>query len=294
MTKPSLCLPVLLLALLRLPTYSPAEENMVLSSDGVQIHFDVHGEGSPTLVSPTLVLVHGWSNNRTYWQPHLTHFSEKYKVVTIDLAGFGESGIDRDAWTMEAFSDDLKAVAEKLDLEQVVLVGFSMGGPVTLEAAKRMPQRVIGVVLVDILQDIDVELDQEQINAIADDFRENLHDSAYLRTGAFSPGADEGLIQRYIDSHPEVFPEYWWEAFDQLCHWMNDKTKATLVEVSSPIVAINSDQNPTNVEAFRRYAPSFKVRLIPDVGHIGVIWENPDLFQRLLDASVEEFIDQID
>ncbi len=274
------------IALLALSTYSTAQENVVASSDGVPIHFDVYGEGSPTLV-----LVHGWSNNRTYWEPHLPYFSQKYQVVTIDLAGFGESGLEREAWTMEAFGEDVTAVVEKLDLQEVVLVGFSMGGPVILEAATRTPQRIIGLVLVDILQDIDREYSQDEIDAIAEDYRQNLHDPAYLRNrgGAFSPDSDESLIQRFIESHPDGFPEHWWEAFDQLFHWMTDKTKPTLLEIKSPIISINSDRNPTNVEAFQRYAPSFKVKLMPGVGHNGVIWEKTDLFEQLVDESVEEF-----
>ncbi len=56
-----------------------------------------------------------------------------------------------------AFGADVQAVVEYLGLEKVILVGHSMGGPVALEAARLMPDRVIGVIAVDALQDADCE-----------------------------------------------------------------------------------------------------------------------------------------
>ena len=112
--------------------------------------------------------------------------------MTIDLAGFGESGVEREAWTMEAFGDDVTAVVEKLDLREVVLVGFSMGGPVILEAATRIPDRVIGLVLVDVLQDIENVYSQEQIDAIIEDFRQNRRDPNYLRNRWIKLSSESG------------------------------------------------------------------------------------------------------
>jgi pimeloyl-ACP methyl ester carboxylesterase len=56
-------------------------------------------------------------------------------VVAIDLAGHGESGVGRKAWTMPTFGDDLVAVVERLALADAVLIGHSMGGDVIVEAA---------------------------------------------------------------------------------------------------------------------------------------------------------------
>jgi pimeloyl-ACP methyl ester carboxylesterase len=61
-----------------------------VSSDDVTIAYQVQGEGKPALV-----FVHGWGINRTYWNAQLTYFAKKHHVVTIDLAGHGESGQDR-------------------------------------------------------------------------------------------------------------------------------------------------------------------------------------------------------
>jgi len=76
---------------------------------------EVRGEGEPALV-----FIHGWCCDRTYWEAQLPYFAQKYKVVTIDLAGHGESGLDRKAWTMKAFGEDVAAVVEKLGFYKTI------------------------------------------------------------------------------------------------------------------------------------------------------------------------------
>ena len=101
------------------------------------IHYDVHGQGDRALV-----FVHCWScDTRTYWQNQVDEFAKDFRVVTVDLGGHGQSGMNRKEWTMAAFGADVAAVVNKLDLKNIVLVGHSMGGPVCLEAARRLQGR---------------------------------------------------------------------------------------------------------------------------------------------------------
>src|SRR5262245_20454415 len=125
-----------------LPTY--AQTLFVTSPDSIQIAYEVHGNGTPALI-----FVHGWSCDRSYWQGQLEPFSRNFKVVAIDLAGHGESGLSRKSWTIEAFGADVAAVVKKLNLQRVVLIGHSMGSNVIAEAARQLPGRVAGLVLVD-------------------------------------------------------------------------------------------------------------------------------------------------
>jgi len=163
-----------------------------ISSDGISIAYEVRGEGKPALV-----FVHGWCCDRSYWHEQLPHFAQKYKVVAIDLAGHGESGLDRKKWTMGAFGEDVAAVVNRLSLDQVVLVGHSMGGPVILEAARRMPKRVIGLVGVDTLQDFEGKLTQEQIEEMFTPLRSNFAEATRnsVRT-MFTPNSDPALVEK--------------------------------------------------------------------------------------------------
>jgi pimeloyl-ACP methyl ester carboxylesterase len=140
----------------------------VAAPDGVPIAYTVSGSGSPALV-----FVHGWMCDQTFWKAQVEEFRLANTVVTIDLPGHGLSGMDRQEWPVLAFGADVQAVVEQLDLAEVVLLGHSMGGPVALEAARLMPDRVIGVVAVDALQDADLEWDPEQTRALVAAFENN-------------------------------------------------------------------------------------------------------------------------
>ena len=88
-------------------SFGCAPENTAVSADGVPISFQVKGSGAPALV-----FIHGWCCDRTYWDAQAAHFSKKHKVVAIDLAGHGGSGLGRKVWTMAAFGEDVVAVVK--------------------------------------------------------------------------------------------------------------------------------------------------------------------------------------
>lgn len=65
----------------------------------------------------------------------MEEFADTRQAVAVDLAGHGDSGADREAWTIPAFAEDVAAVVRHLGLEDVVLIGHSLGGPVVVAAA---------------------------------------------------------------------------------------------------------------------------------------------------------------
>ncbi len=112
--------------------------------DGLPIVYDVRGGGETSLV-----FIHCWCCDRAFWREQLDEFADEYRVVALDLGGHGASGAEREPWTVASLAGDVEAVVKQLKLRRVILIGHSMGGPVALLAAGRMPQRVIGVVAVD-------------------------------------------------------------------------------------------------------------------------------------------------
>lgn len=60
----------------------------VRSADGLPVRYEVLGDGTPALV-----FVHGWSCDRRYWDGQVGYFADRHRVVAIDLAGHGESGL---------------------------------------------------------------------------------------------------------------------------------------------------------------------------------------------------------
>jgi pimeloyl-ACP methyl ester carboxylesterase len=121
--------------------------HVVPSKDGTPISFEIHGAGEPTLI-----FVHGWSCDARYWHAQLPHFAKNHRVVMLDLAGHGHSGMTRSQYTMRAFGEDVRVVTESTGNRRVILIGHSMGGSVIAEAARIMPNRVMVLIGIDTLE----------------------------------------------------------------------------------------------------------------------------------------------
>lgn len=88
-----------------------------------KLYHDDLGRGSP------VVLIHGWPLSAASWEPQMLHLPEHgLRVIAYDRRGFGRSSKPWAGYDYDTLADDLKAVLEVLDLQDVTLVGFSMGG----------------------------------------------------------------------------------------------------------------------------------------------------------------------
>src|SRR5262249_37677885 len=137
------------------PADKPVKKT-VRADDGLEIVCEVRGQGDTALV-----FLHGWCGDREYWKNQAEAFASDYQIVTLDQAGHGESGKDRKAWTTASLAGDVETVAKALGLKRAILVGHSMGGPVALMVAKRMPGIVAAVIGADTLQNAEFEFPEE-------------------------------------------------------------------------------------------------------------------------------------
>ena len=114
------------------------------SVDGIPIHSSSAGKG------PTLVFVHGWTCDSTSWAAQVPAFDKKYRVITLDLPGHGQSGSPKDGkLSMDLFARAIEAVRSEAKADRVVLAGHSMGTPVIIQYARLYPQHTLALVFVD-------------------------------------------------------------------------------------------------------------------------------------------------
>jgi len=255
-------------------------EGKVPSADNVSISYDVQGSGKPALV-----FVHGWCCDGSYWRFQVPHFAKQHKVVTIDLAGHGDSGLNRKNWTIEAFGKDVAAVVEKLDLDRVILIGHSMGGPVNIAAARLMPDRVTGLIGVDTYHDLEAQYDKKQIDDFVSPFKDDFAGAcgSYVR-GKFAIDADPDLVKQVASDMSSGPPEV---AIGALQEFFAFDRAGALKGLRIPIRCINSDMYSTDLEVGRRNVISFEVKTMPKVGHF-LMMEDPQRFNQLLVETIAE------
>ncbi len=273
-----LVLAVLLVIVSGASALAAAKELTALSPDSVTLSYTVQGAGEPAIV-----FVHCWCCDKSYWKEQVPYFEKKYKVVTVDLGGHGDSGLGREDWTVQSFAADVAAVVKTLKLQRVILVGHSMGGPVSLEAARLMPGRVIGIIGVDTFQDFGETVPEEQQKQWLSAFEANFPavTNQFVRS-MFPAGADTALVGRIAADMASAPAAVGVGAMKNMLRY--DPAPAVR-ETRVPIRSINADKWPTNVEGNKKLAYSYDVKFMPGRGHF-VQLEDPATFNRLLDETI--------
>jgi pimeloyl-ACP methyl ester carboxylesterase/predicted enzyme related to lactoylglutathione lyase len=235
---------------------------------------------------PTLVFIHGWTCNRNHWKKQMPRLKGRYEIVTLDMAGHGESAAKKSEWTVSGLADGVVEVIEALDLDRVILIGHSMGGAVALTAAPRAKGRVIGIIGVDTLQDAEFTISGEQVNEVVANFERDY------------PAAMAGFIDGFFAARPEaaetkvfvqktmgkVRPEI---AVSLLRSYLEKDAPRAFRGAGVPIHCINAAMPyGTEIEINRKYA-EFDADLVKNVTHF-LMLEKPEEFNPLLEQAIEK------
>lgn len=106
------------------------------------ISYNDIGEGKP------LILIHAFPTDQRLWQPQQEELKEHFRVITLDLWGFGESSsVDGKAISMAEYADEVKQLLDYLKIDKAIIGGESMGGYIALAFLEKYPNQTLGLVL---------------------------------------------------------------------------------------------------------------------------------------------------
>lgn len=117
---------------------------LTIKANNIIISYDDMGEGD----IPVLFL-HGYPFDRTMWRAQVESLQMTYRVIAIDIRGYGKSTVDDARPGMSLFADDLIALMDALQIREAVICGLSMGGFIALNALQRFPERFTTAILCD-------------------------------------------------------------------------------------------------------------------------------------------------
>ena len=118
------------------------ENKMFVLIDNLKINYEEEGKGEP------LVLLHGWKNDLEIWQP-IVPFLSNYRIVRLDLPGFGKSDLPPRAWNVSDYAEFLNKFLEKLNVSEIILVGHSFGGRIAIKFSVLYQKKAAKLILVD-------------------------------------------------------------------------------------------------------------------------------------------------
>lgn len=116
---------------------------MIIPHKGINIFYTDEGKGA------AMVLLHGFLENTTMWDEIKTSLLSKYRIITIDLLGHGQTGCLGYVHTMEMMAEAVEVVLNYLKIRKSIFVGHSMGGYVALAFAEKNPDAVKTLVLLN-------------------------------------------------------------------------------------------------------------------------------------------------
>lgn len=261
--------------------------------NGADLYYEDEGEGTP------VVLLHGVLHSLRFFEPQLAGLSDEYRTVAVDFRGHGRSEKTELGHTVAQYARDIHTLLEQRDVDDGVLVGWSLGALVSWEYVDQFgTDRIRGLV------DVDMEASRFQW----DDYEHGLTDLEGIRdTLALVQRDRTGIVERMTE---QVFKNPSAETkrlqFDEISRTPIATRSAILIdgltrdyrrvlpEIDVPtLVCAGADEETTRgtVASVRNVAdlvPDAQFELFEDSGH-GPCYEEPERFNRV----VSRFVDSI-
>jgi len=273
---------VILLLMLGVGSAEASWPRVALSKDGTPIFFEIYGTGEPTLV-----FVHGWSCDGRYWREQVPYFSKKHRVVIVDLAGHGHSGLSRSKYTMKDYGEDVRAVVDAVGSREVILIGHSMGGTVGAEAARMMLDRVIGLIGIDTLQNIEYPLTPEEMKKMLAPLEKDFQtESRVFVEQMIRPGIDPELREWILSDMSAAPPAVALSSLNyMMSEYISGQAAKIFDKIKIPVVTVNADMWPVDYEANRRHMKFFETITLKGAGHF-LMLNHPEEFNRALEQAI--------
>lgn len=257
-----------------------------VSMNGGKIHYKVSGKGDITIV-----FVHGFGCEMTVWDKQYQFFSKDkdYKLVFVDLPGYGLSERQEDEYTLDLFAQSIKTVleAEKCDNQSVILVGHSLGTPVCRQFAFNYPSLTKALCDVDGVycfypsDSIENELYEAQVQAFANSFcgdsvRENIVQFVGSLAGKNTPQEIQDYAMDWMPSTPMDIACSTMKNLIERQYW----TGQVLFIPTLVFCTQNSGLDPDNAEKMANLYSRLSYHELTTCGHF-IQWEESEWFNRI-------------
>lgn len=256
---------------------------MKLRRNGAEIHYEVYGKG------PAVVFAHGLGGNHLSWWQQVAHFAPSRTCVVFAHRGFPPSTPVAGTRAPDSYADDLAALIEELQLEDVALVAQSMGGWTCLEYSLREPKRVRALVMastsgrLDFNQLRDAEIERwvgQSPSALAELQARGVHPAGGERMAREQPA----LAQLYRQIS-EMAPAPFREDVRVRIRDLRRESPSLLERLPMPVLFVTGDEDwvfpPAAGPLLAKLAPKGSAVRVPAAGH-SVYFERPDRFNELI------------
>lgn len=239
---------------------------MMTGSNGINLHVEQRGAGTPALV-----FLHYWGGSSRSWRHVVDLLAPEFRAVAIDHRGWGRSGASEShSYGLADLADDAQAVIEALDLERYILVGHSMGGKVAQLMASRRPHGLTGLALVAPSPPSPLNLPPpvRQGMVRAYDTRESIIATVdqVLAPGGLDPDDLETVIADSLAGAPAA-KQAWPLSASQ------EDITAAVADIAVPVIVISGELDRVDPPEVLQcellpHIPQAQLHVLPHVGHL--------------------------
>lgn len=216
-----------------------------------------------TAQRPTLVFLHCWCSNKSSFKYQITDLSNDYRCISIDLPGHGLSSKPQLSYTIMLMAEIIEGFLQKLDLDNIFLVGHGLGGAIALEAAHQSPELFSGLCLISPVPFLpDSKLQQDILNGLKDikknGFRTFFQKSFYQLFFAIDdPVHLPSDLKSWATKMTTVVPDYVGvSTLEALTEWAGKPAVKSLCDL--PLCLIFTDITITDLSSWLKYAPQLR------------------------------------
>ncbi|WP_266205351.1 alpha/beta fold hydrolase [Pontibacter kalidii] len=255
----------------------------------------------------TVILIHGLGSYLPAWNKNIPELSQHYRTIALDLPGYGKSSKDNAQVGMKAYADAVLALMDKLKIEQVVLVGHSMGGQVAITAALQAPERVQKLILaapagLETFTEQQKQLFKATVTpeSIAKTTPEQIAANVKVNFHQMPADAQFMIEERVEMTKAAQFPDYSKAVAQGVAAMVDEPVYDKLPQLQMPTLILfgendnlipNRYLNPSLTtqavaEIGKERIPNSQVVMLPQAGHM-LQFEQPEAFNE----AVREFLD---
>lgn len=254
---------------------------------GCQLHYEDHGQGTP------LLLVHGLGSSIRDWEYQLPALSARHRLIALDVRGHGRSGKPREAYSIQAFADDVAALIEHLGLQRVHLVGISMGGMIAFQLAVDRPQLLLSLTIVNSTPEVRARNLNERWQLLKRWSLSRLLSLETIGKGLgriLFPRPEQAELRQKIEQRwPENDKRAYLASLDAIIGW---SVWEHLSNITCPTLVVSGDRDYTPVAHKQRYVQALRnARLVViEESRHATPMDQPERFN----TTLLDFIDSVE
>lgn len=226
-----------------------------------------------------IIMLHGFSADKSNWLRFAKHFSEDYRVIALDLMGHGETLVQPDGtYSIVGQVEFVASVAQLLDLKRFHLVGNSMGGAISSLYAATYPDQVITATLIspagvhDIPSEMDALLETGQNPLVATSVEEFYQVLDFvMEAPPFIPGPIAKVQAEKAVAKAELNKRI----FTDIRNDMTLGLEQRFAQIKAPVLIIWGDQdraiNAGNIDRYAQLIPKASKQIYQGIGHLAMI-----------------------